>query len=76
MNDCSADLLIDYDRSTDIVRINGVQYAGELFRALGFGSPGTWLRIEERRADGVMTVFTVCALVQRTFDAIAGRSGA
>lgn len=72
----SADLLIDYDRESDVVRVNGVPYAGDLFRAFGLSPPGTWLRIEGRRADGALTVFTVCGSVQRTFDAIAGRSGA
>ena len=67
-------LLIDYDEATDIVRINGVPYAGMLFRALQLGQPGTWLRIEGR-ADDVLTVHSVPESVERTFDAIIGRSG-
>jgi hypothetical protein len=50
-------LKIDYDFETDVVTIEGIRYAGGLFRGLGIGGlePGTALRIVNRD-DGVLTV--------------------
>lgn len=68
------DLSIEYDRARDVVTIEGVRYAGVLFRSLGVRGfePGKWLRIEQR-ADGMLTVHSVPDETERTFDAIAGR---
>ena len=74
--DTVATLQIDYDQAQDIVRINGVLYAGLLFRAMQMAQPGTWLRIEGRRNDGALIVHSVSEAVERTFDSIIGRGGA
>lgn len=74
-HDTVAPLLVEHDEAADIVRINGVPYAGMMFRALQLGQPGTWLRIEGR-ADDVLTVHSVPESVERTFDAIIGRGRA
>jgi hypothetical protein len=75
-HDTVAPLDIQYDHASDTVRINGVPYAGFLFRAMQLAQPGTWLRIEHRRADGLLTVHTVSESVERTFDTIIGRGKA
>lgn len=74
-HDTVTPLLVDYEEATDTVLINGVPYAGIMFRALQLGQPGTWLRIEGR-ADDVLTVHSVPESVERTFDAIIGRGRA
>jgi hypothetical protein len=69
-----APLTVAIDEANDLVIVCGVRYAGELFRSLGFAEPGTWLRIEGRRPDGTLTVFTVSDSVGRSFDAMSGRT--
>ncbi len=71
---CARPLTV-YAEGDDLV-ICGVRYAGELFRQLALASPGTWLRIEGRPPDGVITVFVPTAEMERTFDAISGRAAA
>jgi len=66
-------LEIYYDEQADVVTICGVRYTGELFRRFGLASPGTWLRIEERRSDGNVVVFEPGEETRRSFDAITGR---
>lgn len=53
----SEPLRIEQDPSRDLVTIEGVKYAGELFRGLGNVGfkPGTLIRIEKRE-DGALTV--------------------
>lgn len=55
MNSEAAPLDIQHDAERDVVTICGIAYAGDLFRALGFGPIGTVLRID-KRADGVVTL--------------------
>jgi hypothetical protein len=64
------DLDVRYDRESDVLTIAGVKYTGELFRALGLASPGTWLRVESR-VDDVITVFTVSEETEKVFDFIS-----
>lgn len=45
-----------YDAPNDIMTIEGIRYAGEMFREFGLGpNPGKWLRIISIE-DGVLTV--------------------
>lgn len=70
----AADALnIEYDSDRDLLKIDGMIYAGTLFRALSLAEPGTWLRIVSR-GNGVLTVRQVPEDVGRTFDAIVGES--
>ena len=63
---------IKHDPATDTVLIEGVTYSCEVFRCLALASPGSWLRIEERR-DGVITVFSPSDETEKAFDLIVGR---
>lgn len=51
----TATLIYEYDEQRDVLTVEGVQYAGELFRSFGMLPPGTVLRIDKRE-DGVLTV--------------------
>lgn len=42
-------LRFEYDAVTDVITIEGVKYAGIVFRKLLLCEPGTWLRIEEKK---------------------------
>ena len=53
-------LSYSFDADRDVATIAGVQYAGELFRGLGFFDPGTKIEIL-RREDGCLTVRTIYA---------------
>jgi hypothetical protein len=50
-------LRFEYDPFADVLTIEGVKYAGEVFRGLGLTPPGKWVRIVDRR-DGVVTLTT------------------
>lgn len=52
----STRLAFSYDDQTDTLTVSGVKYAGELFRALGFGPVDSWIKIV-KRDDGVLTIF-------------------
>jgi hypothetical protein len=65
-------LNIEYDQRLDVVTVDGVCYAGHLFRTLSLCEPGTWLRLEARR-DGVVSVFTPGSELERAFDAMTGK---
>jgi hypothetical protein len=64
---------MSYDERADTITIYGQRYSGDLFRSFGFVKPGTWLRIEARHGD-TFTVFQPDEVIERAFDAIAGRS--
>lgn len=63
---------LTWDADRDVLQINSVQYAVQMFRALALASPGTWLRVEERD-DGVLTLYQPADTVAATLDAITGR---
>lgn len=65
------DLNIQYDVNLDVVTIAGQRYSGDLFRQLVLASPGTWLRINERR-DGALVVCRVSEETEKAFDLMAG----
>jgi hypothetical protein len=65
-------LLIVQDVPSDLVYIEGIRYAGVVFRSMMLAEPGTWLRIEERR-DGTITVYKPNDAVHRVFDTLVGR---
>ncbi len=67
-----AALSVEYDQRRDVLTVDGVRYSGHLFRTLALCEPGTWLRFEDRR-DGVITVFTTGADMERAFDAMTGK---
>ena len=48
-------LAYQYDQDTDVLTVEGLKYAGALFREFGVAPIGTTLRIVERK-DGVVTV--------------------
>lgn len=50
-------LSISYDRTSDVLMIDGVRYAGDLFRTMGIGPTGRPI-IVTRKEDGVVTLFT------------------
>lgn len=62
---------IEYHPDRDIVVIEGIHYAGELFRSLAFCDPGTWIRIMAR-TDGVLSLHAVPEETERMFDQLAG----
>lgn len=61
-------LTVIHDVGNDVVIIDGVPYAGDLFRQMSLASPGSWLRIEDRR-NQCIDVFNAndetCALFDR-----------
>lgn len=65
------DTHIVYDPAKDTVQIFGIVYSMNIFRALGFSEPGTWLRIDDRRQS--LEISTVPQKLERAFDLIAGR---
>ena len=67
-----AALNVDYDQHRDVLTVDGVRYAGHLFRLLALCEPGTWLRLEDRR-DGLVSVFTPGPNLERAFDAMTGK---
>lgn len=71
------DLRIEYDSDDDVLKIQGVRYAGELFRTFSLTPPNAdeVFRIVNRTADGVVTIETVrSARLRHQFDlARAGR---
>ena len=50
-------LRYSYDSSNDVLRVEGIDYSGSLFRTLGLGPTpvGRWIRITSKK-DGVVTV--------------------
>ena len=48
-------LRIEYDESIDLLKVDGIRYAGTLFRGFCNLPIGTLMRIEKRE-DGVITV--------------------
>lgn len=65
-------LIVEHDKTNDLLIINGVRYSGHLFRTLALCEPGTWLRFEERR-NGTISVFTPGPEMERTFDVMTGK---
>jgi hypothetical protein len=59
-------LAIAYDATTDVVTIEGIRYAGELFRGIGIGPTERWFKIVKRE-DGLVTL-TVAAPGMRLVD--------
>ena len=53
-------LSIDYDRTTDMLTIEGIKYSGGLFRQLGTAglAVGRWFQIVARSEDGSLTLRT------------------
>ena len=49
-------LQFEYDEQRDIITIEGVKYAGDVFRTLGLGEIGTYYKLEERRGDGLIVI--------------------
>lgn len=47
---------IEYDTQTDVLTIEGVKYAGDVFRNLGIAPLGAIFRLVNRREDGVITL--------------------
>lgn len=75
MSDASnlhAPLQVQYDQHEDVLTVNGVRYAGHVFRTLALCETGTWLRFEGKR-DGVITVFTPGRELERAFDVLTGK---
>lgn len=48
-------LAYDYDQRNDILTIEGMKYAGDVFRSMGFVPVGAVFRVEGRK-DGVITL--------------------
>jgi hypothetical protein len=51
-----ATLNVMYDPNTDILTIEGMRYAGDIFRSFSMLSVGRVLKIEDRSGDGTITV--------------------
>jgi hypothetical protein len=64
-------LAFSYDPLTDVLIINGIRYAGHLFRGLAIAPPGNWVRIV-KRANGLVTLFSVPREVSEAFDRFSG----
>lgn len=61
---------LEYDGASDTLTIEGVKYAGDVFRSFAVMKLGTWMRIESRTG-GVLHVRRVDDKTDRIFDAIA-----
>lgn len=48
-------LAYQYDEDTDVLTVEGIKYAGSVFRAFGIAPIGTTFKIVERK-DGIVTV--------------------
>lgn len=72
MSIATAPLHVVYDPETDILLIDNIPYAGELFRMLSFAAPGTWLRLEDRGPSGI-NVFTPDEDTEKILDRVTGR---
>jgi len=55
----------------DCVEICGVRFACALFEGIGLAPVGEWMRVMERRDDGVVTVRTVRGNLAKHFDIAA-----
>lgn len=47
---------IEYDTENDVLVIEGVKYAADVFRTLGIAPVGALFRLIERREDGVIAL--------------------
>lgn len=45
-----------YDVIGDVLTIDGIRYAADIFRGLGILPVGTWVRIVDRPGDGTLTL--------------------
>ena len=61
---------VKYDEDTDVLDICGIRYSGALFRVIGYGPLGTWLRIEGRN-DGAVTLRQFSKELQAKFEQAA-----
>lgn len=64
---------VAYDEPTDTLTICGIKYSGAIFRTMALAEPGTWIRINERRPDGLLDVLVVPMETERIFDLLTGR---
>lgn len=54
-------LRFEYDAGADVLTVEGIKYAGSLFRSLGIASIGSRFEVTDRD-DGIMTLRTLEAI--------------